>query len=74
MPTSISSFRYYDLPLCYFSADLKPQLSIVFKGDLYNLRGVKIDFAPTYKGSALKGKNLLPMGANSFFLEQTPFQ
>ena len=26
------------------------------------------------KGSALKGKNLLPKGANSFLLEQTPFQ
>ena len=29
---------------------------------------------PSEKGSALKGKNLLPKGANSFFLEQTPFQ
>ena len=26
------------------------------------------------KGVALKGKNLLPVGANSFLLEQTPFQ
>ena len=26
------------------------------------------------KGSVLKGKNLLPVGANSFLLEQTPFQ
>ena len=25
-------------------------------------------------GSILKGKNLLPLGANSFFLELTPFQ
>ena len=25
-------------------------------------------------GSTIKGKNLLPMGANSFFLESTPFQ
>ena len=26
------------------------------------------------KGSTLKGKNLLPLGANSFLLEWTPFQ
>ena len=26
------------------------------------------------KVSALKGKNLLPLGANSFLVEQTPFQ
>ena len=26
------------------------------------------------KGSSLKGKNLLPKGANSFLLEKTPFQ
>ena len=26
------------------------------------------------KGTALKGKNLLPLGANSFLLEQTLFQ
>ena len=26
------------------------------------------------KESTLKGKNLLPLGANSFFLEQTPFR
>ena len=29
---------------------------------------------PSEKGSALNGKNLLPMGANSFPLEQIPFQ
>ena len=29
----------------------------------------KIILAPFEKGSALKGKNLLPMGANSFLLE-----
>ena len=33
---------------------------------------VKIDF-PSEKGSALTGKNLLPLGANSFLLE-TSFQ
>ena len=26
------------------------------------------------QGFILKGKNLLPVGANSFLLEQTPFQ
>ena len=26
------------------------------------------------KGSSLKGMNLLPEGANSFFLEESPFQ
>ena len=26
------------------------------------------------KGSTLKGENLLPLGANSLFLEWTPFQ
>ena len=26
------------------------------------------------KGSSLKGKNLLPMGANSFLFEKTPIQ
>ena len=30
--------------------------------------------APSEKGSTLKVKNLLPMGANSFLLEQTSFQ
>ena len=30
------------------------------------------ELAPS--GSAVKGKNLLPQGANSFLLEQTPFQ
>ena len=30
--------------------------------------------APSEKGSALKGKNLLPWGANSFLLEYAPFQ
>ena len=30
------------------------------------------EFTP--KRSALKGKNLLPLGANSFLLEQIPFQ
>ena len=34
----------------------------------------KIVLSSTKKGSTLKGKNLLPMGANSFLLEWTPFQ
>ena len=29
---------------------------------------------PSEKGSTLKGKNLLPLGANSFLLELNPFQ
>ena len=29
---------------------------------------------PSEKGSPIKGTNLLPLGVNSFFLEQTPFQ
>ena len=29
---------------------------------------------PSEKGSSLKGKTLLPRGANSFFLEKIPFQ
>ena len=29
---------------------------------------------PSEKGSTLKGKNLLPRGANSFLLEKIPFQ
>ena len=29
---------------------------------------------PFEKGSTLKGKNLLPRGANSFLLKLTPFQ
>ena len=29
---------------------------------------------PSEKGSTLKGKNLLPFGANSFCLELAPFQ
>ena len=35
---------------------------------------VKIVCLPSEKGSILKGKNLLPQGANSFLLELTPFQ
>ena len=30
--------------------------------------------SPSEKGSILKGKNLHPLGANSFLLEWTPFQ
>ena len=42
------------------------------KGD----NSVKVILHPSVKGSILKGKNLLPWawGANSFLLEQTPFQ
>ena len=31
----------------------------------------KLFFLPSEKGCTLKGKNLLPEGANSFFSEQT---
>ena len=41
-----------------------------FKGD----NSIKIVLLPSIKGSTLKGKNLLPRGANSFLLEETPFQ
>ena len=34
---------------------------------------VKLFYLPSEKGSAVKGKNLLPLGANSFLLEQTIF-
>ena len=42
----------------------------LLKGD----KSVKIDLHSFEKGSTLKGKNFLPMGANSFLLEQIPFQ
>ena len=39
------------------------------------LREVKICFClPSEKESSLKGKNLLPLGANSFLLQLTTFQ
>ena len=34
----------------------------------------KLFCLPSGKGSSLKGKNLLPGGANSFLLEYTPFR
>ena len=34
----------------------------------------KLFCLPSEKGSAVKAKNLLSLGANSFLLEQTPFQ
>ena len=34
----------------------------------------KVFCLPSEKGSTLKGKNLLPVGANSFLLELIPFQ
>ena len=45
---------------------------------VFSLRGINAfsrettlssDFSPTENGSTLKGKNLLPLGANSFLLE-----
>ena len=41
------------------------------KGALIHIQGRQI---PPEKGSTLKGKNLLPLGANSFCLELTSFQ
>ena len=44
----------------------------LFKGSSYTLRGGKsvILFCfPSEEGSILKGKNLLPLGGNSFLLE-----
>ena len=35
---------------------------------------VKTDMSRSEKGSTLEGKNLLPLGANSFLLEQMPFR
>ena len=35
---------------------------------------VKMFLLPQWKGSIVKGNNLLPLGANSFLLEKTPFQ
>ena len=49
----------------------------MFKGKGYCFKGsnsFKIVFLPSGKGSSIKGKNLLPVGANSFLLEKTPFQ
>ena len=45
------------------------------KGSWYTFKGdnsVRMFLLPFVKGSALKGKNLLPSGANSSFLEETP--
>ena len=47
----------------------------VIKGDAYIVRvgnSVKLILLPSEKESSLKGKNLLPVGANSFLLEKTP--
>ena len=42
-----------------------------FQGRQLNKNGVCL---ASEKWSILKGKNLLPVGANSFLLEKTPFQ
>ena len=55
----------------YFDCDF-----ISFKSSWYTFREttlVKL-FFPSEKGSALKWENLLPLGANSFILEQTPLK
>ena len=50
---------------------------LTLKGNGYTFRdgnSVKILSPVSEKGSALKGKNLLPLGANSFLLDETLFQ
>ena len=42
----------------------------IFKGD----QSDKWILLPSEKGPTLKGKNLLPIGANSFLLEEIPFR
>ena len=54
-------------------ADIK---LILLNGTGYNFRGsnsVKLFHLLSEKGSTLRGKNSLPLGANSFLLKQTPF-
>ena len=49
-----------------------PKRSIQVKENGYALKGYNLTiifFLPSEKRSTLKGKNLLPMGANSFLLE-----
>ena len=52
-----------------YQAATKPlifiQISVPFKGNAYTTLS-KLFGHPSEKGSALKGKNLFPMGANSF--------
>ena len=50
----------------------KNKCMCTFQGQLIHFQGdssVKLILLPFEKGSALKGKNLLPLGANSFALE-----
>ena len=37
-------------------------------------KSVKFILSPSEEGSTQRGKNFLPVGANSFLLELTPFQ
>ena len=49
--------------------------AILYKGDNFcDLFCLPSHQTPSEKWSALKGKHLLPQGANSFLLVWTPFQ
>ena len=51
--------------------------NILFKGNVSLLKGDNYHncfLPPSEKGSTLKGKNLLPLEANSLLFEKTPFQ
>ena len=52
-----------------------PNVSGLLKGNEYTFWGdTSVKLFCSGKGSILKGKNLLPLGANSFVLEYIPFQ
>ena len=58
-----------------FLSGLEVYLGLRFCSFKHNYsNSVRIVFVPSANGSTLKGKNLLPLGANSFLLERTPFQ
>ena len=68
---------------CWVSSLLEGQQAVLFPPwqDFKGKRTTLVTFcllpahqAPSEKGSTQKGKNLLPEGANSFLLKQTPFQ
>ena len=60
-----------DLTVCQYHMSCVKRKG-VFNGKCISFKGgnsVKIVLPPFRKGSTLKGKNLLPLGANSFLLE-----
>ena len=61
--------------MTFFDADFLGVLRV--KGNGYTLmkgNSVNSFCFPSEKRSTLKGRNLLPLGANFFLLEKTPFQ